>query len=75
MLEVKNGIATFPSLCVSGEDVTTLDAKLVSALTRVAPSDLQRVLLAKKSDAMNMGKMLAGRQILLVIDQHFEMSE
>ncbi len=42
---------------------------------RIARSDLQRVLQAKRSDAMKMGKMLAGRQMLFMIDHHVRMSE
>ncbi len=75
MLEVQNGSATFAIVCVSGDDVAALDAKLASALTRVVPSDFQRVLQAKKSDAMKTDKMLAGRQILFMIDRRFKMSE
>ena len=69
-LELQNSGATFESLRTTGDDVATLDAKLGSVLTYIAPSDFQRALRAKKADAMKMGKMLAGRQILLVIDQH-----
>ncbi len=42
MLEVHSGSATFANLCISGDDVATLDAKLASAFTRIAPSDSQR---------------------------------
>ena len=52
-----------------------LDAKLASALSHFAPPDFQRALQARKAEAMKTGKMLAGRQILLMVDQHFKMSE
>ena len=55
--------------------MATLDAKLSSALAHVAPPDFQRVLHTKKLDAMKDGKMIAGRQILYLVDQHFKMSE
>ena len=74
-LELQNSGATLESLRTTGDDVATLDAKLASALTHTAPSDFQRPSQAKKAHAMKMGKMLAGRQILFMIDQHFIMSE
>ncbi len=67
--------STVESLWATGEDVATLDGKLASALMRNAPSDFQRALQANEADAMKMGKMLAGGQILLAINQHFKMSE
>ncbi len=59
----------------AGDDAATLDAKLSSALARVAPADFQRVLRAKKLDAMKDGNMIAGWRILFSVDQRFRMSE
>ncbi len=53
----------------------TLDAKLSSALTSVAPSDFLRQAQAKKAEALTTGTMVTGRQILWLIDQHFKMTE
>ena len=75
MLELLSPGVTFESLRATGDDVATLDAKLASALSHVAPPDFHRALQARKAEAMKSGKMLAGRQILLMVDQHFKMSE
>ncbi len=75
VLEVQNGSAKFANHCASEDAMPTLDAKLASALTRIAPIDFQRVLQAQNSDAMKMRKVPAGRQILLMIDQCFKRSD
>ena len=46
-----------------------------SALTHIIPVDFQRTLHVKKMEAMKHGQMIAGRQILFLVDQHFKMSE
>ena len=53
----------------------TLDAKLSSALTSVAPSDFLRQAQAKKAEALTTGTMVTGRQILWLTDQQFKMTE
>ena len=55
--------------------MATLDAKLASALAHIVTPDFQRTLHAKKMEAMKNGRMIAGRQILFLVDQHFRMSE
>ena len=53
----------------------TLDAKLGSALTGVAPSDFLRQVQVKKAEALTSGAMVTGRQILWLVDRHFRMTE
>ena len=74
-LEIQNAGARYEDLREPGDDFATLDAKLASALTHIFPPDFQRTLHAKKLEAMKDGRMIAGRQILFLIDQHFRMSE
>ncbi len=52
--------------------MATLDAKLSSALAHVAPADLQRVMCAKKLDAVQDGEI---RQTLFLVDHRFRASE
>jgi len=53
----------------------TLDAKLASALTHVAPSDFMNTLRARKEEFFSKGEMITGRQIMYLVDQHFRMSD
>ena len=55
--------------------MVTLDAKLAAALANAAPNDFQRILQARKHEALKEGAMVTGRQILFLIDQHFRMTE
>ncbi len=55
--------------------MATLDANLSSALAHIAPADFQRMLHTKNFDAMKDGQKNAGRQILRLVDQHFQMSD
>ncbi len=66
---------TYDELQEAGDDMATLDAKLSSALAHVAPAEFQRVLHTKKLDAMKDGRVIAGRQVLYLVDQNFRMSE
>jgi hypothetical protein len=75
ILEVQCPGIAYDELAEPGDDMATLDAKLSSALAHVAPAEFQRTLQTKKLDAMKEGRMIADRQILLLIDQHFRMSE
>ena len=75
VLEVQRTGIAYDEIAEAGDDMATLDAKLSSALAHVAPAEIQRTLHTKKLDAMKEGRMIAGRQILLLIDQHFRMSE
>ena len=75
ILEVQSPGALYEQFENAGEDMVTLDAKLSSALAHIAPAEFQRTLHTKKLDAMKEGKMIAGRQILFLIDQHYRMSE
>ena len=75
LLELVAPGVTFDSLRATGDDMATLDAKLASALSHIVPHDFQRALQAKKAEAMKTGRMLAGRQILFMVDQRFKMSE
>ena len=75
IVEVSHHTTSYDILREPGDDFATLDAKLASALTHIVPADFQRTLHAKKMEAMKRGHMIAGRQILFLIDQHFKMSE
>ena len=75
MLELTAPGVSFESLGETGDDMATLDAKLAAALSHIAPPDFQRALQAKKAEAMKTGRMVTGRQILYMVDQHFKMSE
>ncbi len=75
ILELQCPSIMYDELGQAGDDMATLDAKLSSALALVAPAEFQRTLHTKKLDAMKEGRMIAGRQILFLIDQHFRMSE
>ena len=75
ILEVQSPGAACEQFENAGEDMVTLDAKLSSTLAHIAPAEFQRTLHTKKLDAMKEGKMIAGRQILFLIDQHYRMSE
>ena len=55
--------------------MATLDAKLSSAMAHIAPAEFQRTRQTKKIDAMKENNMIAGHQILFLIDHHFRMSE
>ena len=56
-------------------DFGTLDAKLGSALTKVASASFVNTMQAKKHAAMKEKKRLLGRQIMFLIDAHFKMTE
>ena len=75
ILEVRTPGIAYDDLAEPGDDMATLDAKLSSALAHIAPAEFQRTLQTKKIDAMKENKMIAGRQILFLIDHHFRMSE
>ena len=75
ILEVRTPGIAHDDLAEPCDDMATLDAKLSSALAHIAPAEVQRTLQTKKIDAMKENRMIAGRQILFLIDQHFRMSE
>ena len=75
ILEVRAQGVLYEALAEPGDDMATLDAKLSSALAHIAPTEFQRTLQTKKIDAMKENRMIAGRQILFLIDGHFRMSE
>ena len=53
----------------------TLDTKLLAALTRVAEGELSRQILNFKEVEASQGRIVRGRQVLLMFDQHFKTSE
>ena len=59
---------------LDGTDFETLDAKLASSLIRLAPLSFEKTLRAKRTEAYSAGHRVTGRQILLLIDEHFSMS-
>ncbi len=58
MLETTRPGVSYDDLREAEDDAATLDAKLSSALAHVVPLDFQRVLHAKKLDAVGLGRRL-----------------
>ena len=56
-------------------DMSTLGAKLASALAFAAPHDFQQTLHARKQEAFRSGKTVTGQQLLYLVDRHFRMTE
>ena len=54
---------------------STLDFKLAHALAKVVTGTLGRSINVEKEKLANEGKMMTGRQILLMIYQHFRLTE
>ena len=52
----------------------TLDAKLASALMRIANNEFGKMIETKKFEAMSKGERVTGRQILFMLDRHFRMT-
>ncbi len=75
MMKVSEAGITYEDLRSPGDDMATLDAKLASALAFNASPEFQKTLQTRKAEALREGRMVAGRQILFMIDQHFKMTE
>ncbi len=75
MMKVSDPGVTYDDLRYPGDDMATLDAKLASALAHNASPEFQKTLQTRKAEALRDGRMVAGRQILFMIDQHFKMTE
>ena len=72
--EVEREGATHESLADSGRFVT-LDAKLASALAKIAHGEIGRRITLATEMAAREGRMLKGRQSLLIVYEHFTVSE
>ena len=57
-----------------GVDFSTLDAKLATALTKIASGSFARDLRAKRYTALEQERRITGRQILELIDDYFRVS-
>ena len=75
MLELQKEGVEYEHFIDPGIGMDTLDAKLASALTHVAPYEFQRIIQARKQEALKDGRMVSGRQILFLVDQRYKMSE
>ena len=53
----------------------TLDSKLASALRKVVTGSLSRTINVEKEKLAAQGQMMTGRQILLMIYEHFRVTE
>ena len=57
------------------EGLAPLDSKLATALRRVVTGSLGRIINAEKEKLTTSGKVMTGRQILLMIYNHFRVTE
>ena len=57
------------------EQFETLDTKLLAALSRIARGDLSRQILTRKEQQAALGKVVRGRQVLLMFEQYFRTNE
>ena len=73
--EVREDKATLAKELGDPGKFKTLDTKLLSALTRVAKGELSQQILNFKEVEASQGRIVRGRQVLLMFDQHFKTSE
>ena len=73
--KVEDPRCDFARLAHSGRTHKSIDVKLAAALTEIARGPLGRIFTNHMETELKAGRMIEGRQILWVVQQHFKVNE